>query len=191
MSDKLVVTMCNEAYASQLLNEFLPSLRKEGQYTGNVVILDYGLSEETVKKAIRFNALVIKCSTFPQFQKTVDHLRAKHILNVLTDWPEIQHVAYSDCGDVWFQAPVNELFEVDGFGLAPEVDTWDCGWCQNVINHIVGPIKEEINSTLCDKVMRNFGIHAGDRQSFLSFLNNHIEYTSRIGKILLLVATSV
>ena len=175
---KLILTMCNSAYEDPLYNDFIRSLHREGKYDGNVAILDYGLNNYFDQNNIKY----IKVDVYPHFQTTVNLLRAKHLLSALEQYPKAKHIAYFDSGDLWFQDDIEPMFHIDGLGMAPEIELWGgWWWSQGVLAAISDEdMRTKMQSRLGNEIIRNAGVFAGDRESFIDLLQKQIEYTDKL-----------
>jgi len=165
--------MCDAKYEDNLVNDFLPSLRNEGGYDGNIVILDYGLVFPT-----DWGVHYIKCEPLADFNNTVNMLRANYLLAAIAQYPESSQVAYFDCGDLWFQGSIEELFHVTGVGLAKERERWLHPWCQGVLESISDlELKKKMRTVLEPQIMRNAGVFVGDRETIITLLSKQVELT--------------
>lgn len=173
----LIITIADNNYEKNLCDDFLETVRLASRYDGDIIVLDYGLSRP--QALAKYGAEAKHCNRFPQFQKTVDLLRAYHIIEAIELRPEAEHIVYMDGGDIWFQGEIEALFRVDGIALAQEGERWTHPWCQNVIASITSaPLQAAVREALEPHVMMNGGVIAGDRESMISMMNKQKEYTS-------------
>jgi hypothetical protein len=109
--DKTAVITCMDYnYEVNLSADFLETLRGMAGYRGKVVVMDYGMTDR-VKEKIKqqYEVAIVKCVK----DRHLFSIRFRDLVKVIAGLPdEVTHVMAIDGGDVWFQAPVNELFDL-------------------------------------------------------------------------------
>jgi len=107
-SEKLIMTTARE---DLLMNVWLPSLKKNGQYDGDILIIDYDLSPETVQQLKSFpNIIVVKAI---QKQEWIVSDRYRVYYEVLKDvYKNFETILIIDGNDIEFLKPLDPLFEL-------------------------------------------------------------------------------
>lgn len=109
--NSVIITSMDSNYEKNLLKDFLYTLFNFASYKGKVIVLDYGMSSSTINNIQKdYGVKIVKCS---KDGRQIFSVRNRDIVSVIQELPEdITHVMAVDSGDVWFQAPINELFEL-------------------------------------------------------------------------------
>jgi len=105
MKRTVVFTSANSGIAP-LLVEWIVSLRKLAQYSGEVMVMDYGLGEPILELLQAFDVRIIKCKA-----------RRAIVVDRYVDFiPELErrpdHVFAHFDADIWFQDGIDEIFEI-------------------------------------------------------------------------------
>lgn len=105
MQNRLVITTASRN-TEDLLLDFLISIRNEGKYDGDILILDYGIlsdfSDWVIKK---FNIIIKKFNT----DGIINNKRYADSIEILKEYSD-SIVIFSD-SDIWFEAPIEHFFE--------------------------------------------------------------------------------
>jgi hypothetical protein len=118
----LVFTSANNDMSLMLL-EWLVSLRHLAAYGGEIVVLDYGLTGRTRRALASFDATVIPCEE----RDCIVCDRYIDVIPLLLGNYRNHVVMHSDA-DIWFQSPIDRIFDLaislsDGCVFSPDV-----GW---------------------------------------------------------------
>ena len=159
-----IITCIDENYEENLLRDFLLTLRSEALYKGKVVILDFGMSKKMKEK---INA-TYDVSIY-EFEKTmpVFVLRYRHIPDIINNLSsEITNVMLIDSGDVWFQKPINPIFELtkDRIGCVEEsIIFGEYAWTLLCINNLDEKTSAKVMRYINGKHVKNGGMVCGPR----------------------------
>lgn len=103
--------ICTTARDRPLMNVWLPSLREKGEYTGDVLIINYDLSPQTVQKLRLEPNTILVDSKCRSHYITNDRFRAFH--EAIKDlWYKYDVIMVIDGNDVEFTKPIKPLFEL-------------------------------------------------------------------------------
>lgn len=104
-----VITCIDENYEENLEFDFLETLRNVALYQGEIIVIDYGMSDTRKKRIqVKYNVKVYS------FKKTMSvfALRNRDIPIVIGKLSEnISNVMIIDSGDIWFQKPITPIFD--------------------------------------------------------------------------------
>lgn len=160
-----IITCIDKNFEENLEYDFLKSLFSTAHYSGKVIILDYGMNEDTCKHIQeQFPVIVYK------FDKimSIFSLRYKHIPEIINSLEEnITEIMVIDGGDVWFQCSINQTFELvkDGIGVvAEERIIGEDEWTNKSLANIEDNLKEKILCRLEGKRVINAGVVCGNRR---------------------------
>src|ERR1043165_946275 len=105
MTNTIVFTSANESVSSMLI-EWIISLRKLACYSGEVLVLDYGIGQATATLLSKFDVTLIKCKP----AKSIVVARYLDVIPLLKRRPA-SIFAHFDA-DIWFQDRIDEIFEI-------------------------------------------------------------------------------
>lgn len=162
-----VITSIDDRAAENLEKDFLPTLRDSAKYTGPVFVMYYGKDNNFVRRiSEKFNVKFIKLErsrkTTVYNQRYID---LPKLFNILPK--EISQVMIADGGDIWFQKPIFELFELvgDNLGLVEEDFDADGEFNKGVISQITNEkIKKIFTEKSKNTKLINGGMIVGDRE---------------------------
>lgn len=160
-------------YEENLEYDFLKTIRNVAGYKGKIIILDYGMTEETVRRIVKkYNADVfrfnIKISVFAD--------RYKDIPIVLSQLDEdITDILVSDGGDIWFQEQITEIFGQSEKGIACIEENRVFGedeWVNKCLNNLPAEKKKDIMKVLKGNRVKNSGVICGKKSLLEELLKN-------------------
>lgn len=160
-----IITCIDKNYEENLEYDFLESLFHVAHYSGKVIVLDYGMSDEACKH-IQEKFPVIVC----KYEKimSIFSLRYKHIPEIINSLEEnITEIMIVDGGDIWFQRSISEVFEMvkDGIGtVAEERIIGEDDWINKILINLEDGLKEKILQRLKGKKGVNAGVVCGNRE---------------------------
>jgi len=105
MKNTVVFTAANESISSMLV-EWIVSLRRLARYSGEVMVLDYGLSKSSIGLLSRFDAKTVPCKS----GNAVVVSRYVDAIPILADRPNCVFAHFDS--DIWFQDSIDEIFDV-------------------------------------------------------------------------------
>ncbi len=165
MAEKtMVISYADENYAENVEEDFLNSLRNKAGYTGKIVILNYGISQEAAERMKKkFDV------TFVSFTKNlaVFSQRYRDIPTVIDTYcKDIENIILIDSGDVWFQKDIMPIFQATRkkVGCVEEkivmgVDDWTYKCLANLSKEMQEKILDRCNGTH----VKNSGMIAGPK----------------------------
>lgn len=169
----LIATACNRKYEDFLLNHWFRSLKDNVDLSEiDVLIMDYGLSEDIVQKLSEQGAIVRKAS---EREGLINNTRFFELADFLEQETNYEKVAITDSGDLIFQADISDLFETDckiaGVveEISPAIDI--------LIKRGYIPSYDEITKVLKGKKLINVGFLIGSRDFFLEVSNEMARLT--------------
>ncbi len=159
-----IITSIDRNYEENLELDFLESLFRKAKYDGKVIVLDYGMSREGIKRIKdKFDVEIHKVEK----KLSVFSARYFHIPGIIESLDEdITQVMVVDGGDVWFQKDVVQIFELtrNCIGVVAEdriigLDEWTDRGMENLSNEM----RISLLSELEGKTVINAGVVCGDR----------------------------
>lgn len=159
-----IITTIDDNMIKNLEDDFLDTLRKTAKYKGEIYVIYYGNDRKNIKRLEK----KYKIKIIQRIRELeIVNQRFGDYLNLFEDIPEITNVMLIDSGDVWFQAPIDEIFEItkDSYGFVEEDEKADKGFNLNSINQIKNKklkylfFKKAINSKLI-----NGGLIVGNKE---------------------------
>lgn len=171
--DTAIITYIDRNNEENLLNDFLPTLFEAANYTGLVVILEYGIDKE-IKDAIlkKYKVELVECNITTDI--FVD--RYRDISDVITKLPgKIKSVVTMDSGDIWFQDSLDDFFtnEPGIISTVCEERIWDIDeWALKCINMLKDSDKRVVLKKLEGVNVRNSGVISGERNAVRDLSEN-------------------
>lgn len=160
---KCVITACNSVYEENLLLDFLPTLRNDAQFTGYIALIDYGCHNlDVLKKYVDYvHPRPVPEDNFCFYLNQ----RSGEIVEIIDHFQDVDCFMYADGGDVWFQKPLDELWELvkNGVGAVRENITCSDPWFMAILNKLPENERNKIHEVTQDKIMCNAGVFAGER----------------------------
>ncbi len=170
---KLIFTIASQ-HCEKLFIEWLVSLRTLGNYHGEVMALDYGISNRAKMLATELGAQLYRCK-MPTIERSIVDYRFVDMLPIIEQHYRQYKLAHFDA-DIWFTSEIGELFneldDVPGCLYAIE--------CRSKLPHgFRGPQDSETlkrNVARVDRLVKyckghlNGGFVAGRYQSFVDKL---------------------
>lgn len=158
-----IITACNNVYEENLLLDFLPTLRNDAEFTGLIALVDYGCNNlESLKKYVDY--VLPRPITNDNFCFHLNQ-RSGEIVEIIDIFHDVDCFMYADAGDVWFQRPLDELWNLvkDGVGAVAENITCSDPWFMAIISKLSEAEKNKVHEATKDRVMFNAGVFAGER----------------------------
>jgi hypothetical protein len=178
MEKNLIITSCNEKYGDFLINSWIKSLLENiNKRNLDIVILDYGLSDNQLKDIKNKNIKIIKCKkdghiTLIRFRDIKEFLIKNRYNQVLS----------VDGGDIIFQSDISEIFlkNKDKFRVVRE-HLRDPFMKQMLIkNPVSKELKNEILNILNKKMSINGGVIIAPSKKFIQLCNFIIENAKNV-----------
>lgn len=178
-----VISYIDDNVRDNFENDFLPTLRKDANYNGEVFLIYYGSDgnfarriEEKFKVKIFYTQKTFMASN----QRNMD------LPGIIDSLPEqITNVMCIDGGDVWFQSPIDEIFELtkNGYGFVEENAFVNEGFNLGCINQIE---KKELRRIFL-KNAKNFklvnnGMIVGERKKVSEILRKAADLFVEVGQ---------
>lgn len=181
----MIITYIDENYEENLEFDFLESLRKRAKYKGKILVMDYGLSEDIVKKLSKqYDVIFERCkkdlAVFSQRYRDIPKAIEKYCNN-------IKSIMLIDGGDIWFQKDIMPIFErtQNKVGCVAEeivigIDEWTAKCMANLSTNIQSIIMLKCHGTH----VKNSGMIAGPKEKihklikdiYKDICNSGIEY---------------
>lgn len=171
--DTAIITYIDDNYVENLENDFLISLIERAKYKGKIVILDYGMNEESVNRIKeRFPVLVYKeMKNMPVFS-----IRNRDIPKVIDSLEEnITHIMTIDGGDIWFQEPILEVFNITEKRIGCVQEDRVIGidqFTNDCLDVLKKEKRDEIINSIKNEKVKNSGVICGPREKMKSLLMN-------------------
>ena len=148
----LIVTTAKDL---PLMKVWLPSLKQRGEYEGDILVIDYDLSQRTVKKLQQYNIILFKSKPEYKCLASDRHRAFYEALKPL--WNKYQIIMIIDGNDLSFFKPVRFLFDISKERV--------CYVTENEVNenctHYVGPPDAEEVWKCMKKLIANSGMYVG------------------------------
>lgn len=160
-----IITYIDEYFVENLEKDFLTSLFEKAHFEGKVIILNYGMNEDTVERLqIRFNVEIKTCEKLmPVFSNR--YLDIPHAIDSLDE--NITHIMLMDSGDIWFQNNINFIFEcsLNGIGCVKEERVIGAdSFTEYCLNHLDRSERSKMESIMLGKNVINAGVICGPRE---------------------------
>lgn len=160
-----IITCIDQNFEENLEFDFLETLYHQAQYSGEVIVLDYGMSAEAAKRIKeKFPVTVYQCEK----ELSVFSVRFKHIPEVIASLSEeITQVMVADGGDLWFQNTVEPMFTLTKQRIGVIAENRIIGndeWTDSGIHNLQEDVKTKILRVLQGKFLVNAGVVCGDRK---------------------------
>lgn len=169
--EQLIITAGDKTQGRFLVETWLPSLRKNAEYRGKVVIFDYDLSE--IYRSILVGSGLVSIEKQRMELDSIREDRHRAIYNYLLKMkrPDVT-VLCVDGGDITFQVPIAPLFD-----LARDIV---CYTVEEDLNEVMVPIPDEsVWKAIKDKPVINGGLYIGPIAEILKlekFIAEHCKY---------------
>jgi len=169
----LIATACNKKYEDFLLNHWFRSLKDNVNLSEtDVLIMDYGLSEDIVQKLSEQGAIVLEAT---KRDDLINNARFFELAVFLKQNPNYEKVAITDSGDLIFQSDISDLFKIN---------CKIAGVLEEISPAIVVLIKresirnyDELINVLKNKKLINVGFLIGSRDFFLEVADEMLRVT--------------
>ena len=164
-NDNTAVFTCMDSnLENNLTGDFLKTLRHVACYKGKIVIMDYGMSDMAINRInSEFdNVDIIKCSK----DRHIFSVRFRDMAVIIRNLsPDITHVMAIDGGDVWFQSPIDELFELCGskVGYVEDYSLDDSIWNRQLLSMLRPQEMNRLRRNLLGTRQKNAGMICGPR----------------------------
>ncbi len=178
-----VITYIDDNAAENLERDFLFTLRDKACYKGLVYVIYYGKNKKFAQRIEkRYKAKII----WAEKRFLASNQRNIDIVQLLKKLPaNVSNVMCADAGDLWFQAPIDELFELskDNYGFVEE----DCLADQDFNLGCINQLKDEkIKNLFLEKAagynLANSGIIAGPKEKVRSVVKKIAALTQKINQ---------
>ena len=107
--EKTLIFTTASNHCEQLFIEWLVSLRTLGNYHGEVMVLDYGISNRSKMLATRLGVQLYHCKRVPNPEFLIVNYRFVDMLPIIEQQYRQYKLAHFDA-DIWFTSEINELF---------------------------------------------------------------------------------
>jgi len=181
--EKCVITACDKNYEENVILDFFSTLRNDSKFTGVVVLIDYGCTPDALVEIKKYTNFIIPAQP-PQNDWNIAYaLKGEIVLEIVEICKQCDCFLLADSGDIWFQKPLDGLWEIAANGIAATPEVWYCNdaWFDGKTAKLPEYEQHRIRQVTNGKIMRNAGCFAGDRESFKIFVKSwtrHIRETS-------------
>lgn len=170
----LIVTGCTAKFERPFVKSWLPSLRGNGGYTGDVLFIDHGVSS-VVREFLNARG----CMRVPVHVEPGKYLQATHgAKKLIADFLDLNrdytHVLMCCAGDLWFQRPIDGLwpFVDKSIGLVSEDQLCTSDWFIRQIGIMPRMVMHMVTEpSYIGQRMRNCGVVAGPADMMASLLH--------------------
>jgi len=179
---KAIISYIDDNVAERFEKDFLPTLREVAKFDGEVHLLYFGKDIQFEKRvSSKYCVKIHRCYS----QNRVSNQRNREIANLLTKMNEITNVICIDGGDVWFQKPIDEIFEKTekGYGVVEEDIRADSDfnlYCMSLVGN--SDIREKMLKVTKRKRLINSGMIAGERESVLGVVIQIAKISERLNQ---------
>lgn len=176
-SKTLVVTTAKD---SQLLRTFLPSLEGKGEYNGDILVIDYDLSQHALDVLSKKpNVRVIKSKPVYECLASDRHRAFWEALKYMYQWYET--ILIIDGNDIEFCKPIQPLFDLATEKVCYVTENRVNGtWVKYTGPPDVGVVWDEIKN----KLIINAGVYVGPSKLIFTIqehIAKNLEYNSNFG----------
>ncbi|MDD5193689.1 MAG: hypothetical protein PHF67_03820 [Candidatus Nanoarchaeia archaeon] len=178
-----ILTCIDDNLSTNFEEDFLQTLRNRARYDGLVYVIYYGNDKKfarIIKKKYKVKVILANKKLMPSNQRNLDFI---HIIEKLPK--KITNILCIDGGDVWFQEPINELFNKtrSGYGFVEESLKADEDFNRDCLNLIIdGEIRNLFFERAKGYKLINGGFLIGDRQKILHILELAVKWTKKINQ---------
>lgn len=173
-----VITCIDENYEENLEMDFLETLRNVALYKGEIIVIDYGMSNTRKERIqVKYNVKVYSLKK----TMSVFALRNRDIPIVIDKLSEnISNVMIIDGGDVWFQKPITPIFEHTKTKVGCVEETIFFGqheWTMEGLANLNENLSKSILDVTNGKPILNAGMVCGPKtivNTLIKSLYNHI-----------------
>ena len=173
-----VIPCIDENYEENLEMDFLETLRNVALYKGEIIVIDYGMSNTRKERIqVKYNVKVYS------FKKTMSvfALRNRDIPFAIDNLSEdISNVMIVDSGDIWFQKPITPIFEKtkDKIGCVEETIFFgQHEWTMEGLANLNENLSKSILDITNGKPIMNAGMVCGPKaiiKNLIKSIYNHI-----------------
>ena len=153
---RAVVTSIDANYYWFLSSQFLPSLRESARFDGEIIVCDYGMTGDQIRDLERDDVTVVSCHRDEGVILPI--LRLRDFASVAEARPNARLLTV-DGGDVFFQAPLDELFCRDGLVCATEFRPKTLRECRAMLGWV--PKTHTFGRLIADQLVDGPAINAG------------------------------
>jgi len=163
----LIATACNKKFEEFLLNHWFRSLKDNVDLSEtDILIMDYGLSDDVVEKLSLQGVVVRKAK---QLDGLINNTRFLELADFLKENPAYEQVILCDSGDIIFQDDISHLFKESPTKIravteeiSPNMDM--------VINEKNVEGAEDIKRKLWKKQLINVGLVVYPHKTYIDFV---------------------
>lgn len=171
--DVAIITYIDRNNEENLERDFLYSLFKVAKFSGQVVVLDYGLSDDVKKRITRdYPIKLVGC----KIQTDIFIDRYKDIVLAINDLQEnISFVITMDSGDIWFQGSLQLFYNCNEGEIrtVQEMRIWDKDeWALKCLQNLSDYDRKWVLKTLSGTKVRNSGVIAGEKIDILNLVES-------------------
>ena len=180
-----IITYIDDNVSENFEKDFLYTLRDIAKYNGKVYVIYYGKNKrfiEKIKRKYRVNVI-------PAIKRLkVSNQRNMEIVNVIDNLPkDISNIMCIDGGDVWFQNPIDGIFELteNSYGFVEENENENADDRFNLF--CINQIKDKKLRNFFFKKAKGFklvnsGMIVGRKDRVRNILKNIAELTQKINQ---------
>jgi len=185
-----IITYLDKNFYDQLTQDFIPTLFEDAAYSGELFIVDLGLTQNQLKELSKNTRIIIVKNKMPKteskgWSEEISNARIEPILNLITHkLREYTHIMTIDAGDVWFQDNFEEVFELCStkIGFVEENEKWTQGWSQQVMKKIPQPKRKSFQDIVKDNNIIGSGMICGPRHKMISLFDKWLTYLNMLDK---------
>jgi len=167
MKRYLIATACNKKYEEFLLNHWFRSLKDNVDLSEiDVLIMDYGLSEDIVQKLSEQGAIVRKAN---RVDGHINNTRFLELADFLKENSFYKQVILCDSGDIIFQDDFSHLFKENTTQIRAVTEDFSPNM-DMIINETKVENADEIRKKLWKKQLINAGFVVYPRDVYIDFV---------------------
>jgi len=178
-----IITYIDDNFSKNLENDFLFTLRKHAKYQ-DIVYVIYGGKDDGFVKRIKDEYGVEVIISGKEY--AISNQRNIEIAKLLAKLPgSVEKVMCIDGGDVWFQSPLEEIFDAVGsnYGFVEEIHGADEGFNLGIISRITNQnIKTKFLERARGYKLINSGMVVGQKEKVKNVMNAIAQLTRDINQ---------
>jgi len=167
----MVITGCTSVFENVVALDFFPTLREKANFKGKICFLSYECTQEGLARIEKFDVIIKPMQIVHNWTHSSNYSNLP-VIEAIQANPDVTHIMVSDCGDLWFQKPIDEVFRLCDQGIGQVAETMHCEdpWFEGVLSRMPVELQELIRPVVRGRRMYNSGMVVGERSRLMPFL---------------------